>query len=177
MAPSAYVVHRIRGRIRLRIRDRRNDDQYFEAVRRQLELVPGIEVARINPVTGTILLLHPGQSDTQVLNTLRQLDLFDFSDGPEPATPALAPLTQGIAMVDQALVDNSGGRVDLRALAYIVLMAVTVLQIRRGQLLGPALPLIGQAMTLLNRVNGWQNAADPDADSQVDEVTVSDDGD
>ncbi|MGB5260910.1 MAG: HMA2 domain-containing protein [Gammaproteobacteria bacterium] len=179
MTPCAYVVHQTRSRVRLRIREKRNDFEYFEAVRRQLDLLPGVGEVRINTVTGTILLLHSGQSCTQLLDKLRQLELFDFIDGPEPTASVLAPLSSGIAMIDKTLADSSGGRVDLRALAYIGLMAVTVHQIRRGQVLGPALPAIWQALSLLNRVKDWRDAAsadaDPDADSPGDGYTASSD--
>ena len=177
MAPCAYVVHQIRCRLRLRIKDKRNDYPYFEAVRRELDLIPGVEEVRVNPATGTILLLHAEQSVGRLQHRLRQLDLFEIIDGPEPATPVLAPLTQGIAMIDQTLLDSSGGRVDLRAVAYIGLMAVTVHQIRRGQLLGPALPLIGQAFSLLNRINGLRDAATADANDASDAFTFSGDDD
>ena len=154
MAPRAYVIHQLRCRVRLRIKDKRNDYQYFEAVRRELDLLPGVDEVRINPATGTVLLVHPEQSYTQLLSKLQQQNLFEFIDGPEPPTPVLAPVTSGLAMIDKALADSSDGRLDLRAVGYIGLMAVTVYQIRRGQLLGPALPVIWQAFSLLGRING-----------------------
>jgi hypothetical protein len=163
MLPCAYIVHSTRKRMRLRIRERRNDGQYFEAVRRELDLVPGIEEVRINTVTGTVLLLHPEETGDRVLDRLRRLGVFDVIEGEEPATSVLTPVTSGLAMIDQGLHESSGGRVDLRALAYIALMTVTVTQLLRGQVLGPALPVAWQALSLLDRVNGRKLAAVDDA--------------
>ena len=59
-------------------------------------------------------------------------------------------------MIDAAIADSSGGRVDLRALAYIGLMAFTLRQIVRGQFLGPALPMMWEALRLLDRFIGWR---------------------
>ena len=157
MTPRAYIVHQIRGRLRLRIRDRQNDYTYFESVRRELDLLPGVDEVRINPGTGTVLLLHPEQPHEKLQGRLQRLGLFEIIEGPEPSTSVLEPVRSGLAMIDQALTESSGGRLDLRALSYIGLMAVTLLQIRRGQLLGPAVPFLWQAFSLLDRVNGWRD--------------------
>jgi hypothetical protein len=159
MLPGAYIVHRIRGRMRLRIRQKRGDRDYFEAVQRGLETLPGIEEVRINPVTGTVLLLHPDESCDRVLDRLRQWDLFELMDCDEPVVPVLAPLSSGLSLIDKTLSDSSGGRLDLRSVAYIALMGVTVAQLVRGQVLGPALPMAWQALSLLDRINGWKQAA------------------
>ena len=156
MRPAAYVVHEIRGRVRLRIREKCKDPMYFEEVRRQLTALPGIDEVRINCNTGTVLLLHTEESLDRLGDRLLPLGLFDMHSDPEPAKPALAQLSSGIAMVDTAIQDSSGGRVDLRALAYIAMMGFTLHQIVRGNLLGPAIPMLAQTLTLLDRINGWK---------------------
>ena len=159
MIPAAYVVHEIRGRVRLRIREKCKDPMYFEEVRRQLTSLPGVDEVRINCNTGTVLLLHTEESLDRLGDKMQPLGLFDINLGPEPVQPALAQLSSGIAMVDAAIQDSSGGRVDLRALAYIAMMGFTLHQIVRGKLLGPAIPMMGQALSLLNRINGLRDAA------------------
>jgi hypothetical protein len=67
------------------------------------------------------------------------------------------------------LFDGSEGRVDLRALAYIGLMGVTLLQLRRGNLLGPAIPFLWQAFSLLDRVDAWRDMlGDNEGDDPAD---------
>ena len=164
MKPRAYVIHQLRCRVRLRIKARRNDYAYFEAVRRELDLLPGVDEVRINPATGTILLVHPEQPFAQLLSRLQRLELFEFKEGPEPHDSVLAPVSNAMAMVDKALFDGSEGRVDLRALAYIGLMGVTLLQLRRGNLLGPAIQFLWQAFSLLDRVDAWRDMLGKDED-------------
>ncbi|MDX1697954.1 MAG: hypothetical protein R3308_06670 [Thiohalobacterales bacterium] len=158
MIPAAYVLHEIRGRVRLRVREKCKDPMYFEEARRRLTELPGIDEVRINCNNGTILLLHTDESLERLESRLRPLGLFDLNRGPEPVKPALAQLSSGIAMVDAAVQESSGGRVDLRTLAYIAMMGFTLHQIVRGNLLGPAIPMMGQALTLLDRINGRQGA-------------------
>ena len=160
MAPCAYIIHQVRGRTRLRIREKCNDPHYFEAVRRQLDTLAGIDEVRANSTTGTILLLYADQSFDALSDQLQQLGLFEVIDGPEPVKPALAQISSGIAMIDAAITDSSGGRVDLRTLAYIGLMAFTLRQVLRGQFLGPALPMMWEALRLVDRFNGWQAPGD-----------------
>lgn len=149
--------------MRLRIKEKRRDPQYFDEVRRQLDTLSGIDEVRINSNTGTILLLHRQQSYFQLEAQLRQLNLFDIIDGPEPVPSALAPVSEGISMIDKAIAGGTGGSVDLRALAYIALVGFTVRQIMRGQVLGPALPMLWQAMSLVDRFSGWKKDTSPDA--------------
>ena len=169
MNPRAYVVHQLRCRVRLRINDKRNDYQYFEAVRRELDLLAGVDEVCINPATGTILLVHPEQPFAQLLSRLQRLELFEITEDPEPHESVLAPVTSGLAMIDKALFDSSEGRVDLRALAYIGLMGLTLMQLRRGQLLGPALPFLWQAFSLLHRVDAWRDMLTDDEEADPDD--------
>ncbi|MGD2111831.1 MAG: hypothetical protein PVI50_00485 [Gammaproteobacteria bacterium] len=177
MTPRAYIVHRIRNRMRLRIREKRNECRYFEAVRRELDLVPGIDEIRINTLTGTILLLHPDETDDRLVDRLRRLGLFEIIEGDEPAASVLTPITSGLSLIDQTLHENTGGRIDLRALAYIALMSVTVTQLVRGQVLGPALPVAWQALSLLDRVNSWKQAAVEDSGARDAADTAPGDSD
>jgi hypothetical protein len=176
MLPCAYVVHQIPGRLRLRIREKCKDRQYFEELRRRLDSLSGVDEIRINSITGTILLLHPEQPYAQVADQLRQLRLFEITEGAEPGSSALASLSSALATVDKALAGSSGGSVDLRALAYIGLMVFTVRQIMRGQVLGPALPMLWQALSLVGRINGGVGDTPPESSAQGDVHGVSEDG-
>ena len=155
MVPRAYIVHRLPGRLRLRIRDRRQDPDYFAAVRRELEAVPGIDSVRVNGNTGSILLLHPQVPHAQLASRLRELELFELAVGPEPAVPALASVRSMISELNQAVDSGSSGGVDLRALVVLAGLAIAIRQMMRGELLGPALPLLWSVAELAMRSDGW----------------------
>ena len=75
----AYIVHRIPGRVRLRIRGKRQDQAYFEALCRQLQPLDCVEDVRANCNTGSIILRYAETPYAEVEAELRQLQLFDIA--------------------------------------------------------------------------------------------------
>ena len=166
MTPEAYIVHQIRGRVRLRIRAKRQDTDYFAALGRRIESLPGIDEVRVNATTGSVILFHPEQPYSEIEPGLRAIDLFELAAGPEPKMPALAPLRTGITTLDHALAEKSFGSVDLRTLVVISAFGLAVHQMLRGNLLGPALPLLWQAVDLALSFGGAHSRAEPDPGAQ-----------
>ncbi|MGD8311664.1 MAG: hypothetical protein PVJ66_03640 [Gammaproteobacteria bacterium] len=158
--PRAYIVHQTRCRVRLRVRDRRKDPAYFEQVRDKLDPLSGIMETRINSTTGCILLLHPQIPWSELAARLRQLDLFTIMESPEPVRPAIEPLAAGISTLDRLIADESAGVLDLKTLAYIGLMVFTVRQIMLGNVLGPAVPMLWNAMSLADRFHALKKGTD-----------------
>jgi hypothetical protein len=155
MTELAYIVHQIPGRVRLRIRGKRQDEAYFEELRRQLQPVDGIEHVRVNCNTGTIIVRHPEKPYADLETELRRLQLFDIAEGTEPETPALKPLISGLSKIDRLINEESAGIANLRTLVVAAAVLLAIRQFRRGELLGPALPLLWNALELVGRFNGW----------------------
>lgn len=152
MLPSAHIVHQLHGRLRLRVREKCQDQEFFEEVRECLEGLSAVTEVKINCNTGSVLLLHPEASYPEVEAELRELRLFDLSDAPEPQTPALSPVLSGLSSINRALSSGSAGGVDLRTVAFVGVMALVLRQILRGQIIGPALPMVVMALNLLKGV-------------------------
>jgi hypothetical protein len=163
--PLARIVHQTRSRVRLRIAEKRKDPGYFEDLRDQLATVPGITELKINSTTGCVVLLHPELPWSELEPGLRMAELFEITDTPEPARPALEPLTSGLSRMDQAVTSGTDGSVDLRTLAYVGLMGFTISQALRGELLGPAIPLLFNAMSLLDRITKTADGESVNRDS------------
>lgn len=53
---KAVIVHRIPGRVRLRIPDRRGDDAYFSDLADRLNTIEGVQGVSANAATGSIVL-------------------------------------------------------------------------------------------------------------------------
>ena len=160
MTETAHIVHRIPGRVRLRIRNKRQDAVYFGELSRQIQSLDCIEDVRVNSNTGSIILRHPDRSYAEVESALQQLKLFDIAEGPEPETPALKPLISGISRIDQIIKEESSGIANLRTLVIVAAVLLAIRQFRRGNLLGPALPLLWNALELAWRFNGSASSAD-----------------
>jgi hypothetical protein len=160
MIPRAQIVHQVRGRLRMRIQERRKDVDYFEAVRQHLEDLPGVESVRVNSVTGSVLLLHPELDFDELAPRLCDSDLFQLLAGPPPEVPAFAPLQGGLAGIDRLLGEGTGGGVDLRTVAFIVTMGMAIRQVMRGQIMVPAFTLMWHAMDLVFRNSGESGESD-----------------
>jgi hypothetical protein len=153
MLPSAHIVHQLRGRLRLRIREKCQDQEYFEEVRQGLEPLSVVEDAKVNCTTGSILLLHPEASYPELEAQLRELRLFDIKAEPEPERPALLPVASGLSSINQALSSGSAGSFDLRTLAFVGVMGLVLRQVIRGELIGPALPMLVMALNLVKGIS------------------------
>ena len=62
MVPEARIVHRIAGRMRVRVPSRRGDPAYFATVEETLRSLNGVERVEADPLTGGILILHAHRS-------------------------------------------------------------------------------------------------------------------
>lgn len=159
MLPCAHVVHQLRGRVRIRILEKRGDPEFFQEARRRLDTLPGVADVWVNANTGSILLLHPEQSYEELEPHIRRLELFEIVGGSEPERPALATLESGIARINGAISSGTHGSADLRTLIFVGLMALTIRQVIRGQIMAPALPLLGLALNLLHRGDGSEGGS------------------
>ena len=153
MAPPAYIVHQVHGRLRLRVPEMRGDPDYFEEVADVLaERTDDIRV-RTNHVTGSVLLLHPLTSYEELETALLDLDLFELSFDPEPDVNALTPLVSGIDAINRSLSDSTSGRVDLRTVVVIVVLALVLRQALRGEVVGPAFTMLWSTLDLAMRLH------------------------
>ena len=131
-SPVAEVEHRIPGRTRLRLRDRRRDAGFFIALEAALREAPGVREVRADPRTGGVLLLHPDGEVEPVFDFARERGLFDLAGGPARAVPrrarpAAAAVVVGVKVTPRALSVAAAGFAGL-----------AVYQAARGNVLGNA---------------------------------------
>jgi len=144
----AERVHRIPGRLRLRVRARRGEAAWFEAVTKALEAAPRVDAVRANPATGSILVQHRGEADALEAWALEQ-GWLEIHDPEEADTPAGGiPLAERLRRVDPQLARLLEGPLDLRRAAALGLGALGSLQAARGQALPAGLTLLMEALKL-----------------------------
>lgn len=163
MPPVATIAHQVRGRMRLRIREKRQDHAYFEETCVCLEALPGIDQVLTNSNTGSIVILHELQDNDELQARIHKTGLFALTADTKPQAPAIEPLRSGLSDIGYLLREGSSGSVDLRTLAFLGMMGLTLHQIMRGQVLGPALPMLWNAFSLIGRVNNAQPEPGPDS--------------
>lgn len=160
--PVANIVHQARGRMRLQVWEKRKDHAYFETVRPQLEALADIDEVRVNSITGSIVLLFTLQSHAELKNSLQQLALFEIAEDVHQETTAFTSLDSGLTGIEQVLKSGTAGGVDLRTVAFLGMMGLTIHQILRGNVLGPALPMIWNAYSLIDRIGNTTTDLPPD---------------
>jgi len=144
MTSKAYVAHHIPGqRIRLRVPHRKGDKAFFDDVETRLNGIPGIKAAT-TPHTGSILIQYEGDLQKLLLSGLETGldDLIDLEMRPEPLEPVADRLLNQAGAIEQKLLASTGGQMDSRSLVTIALIVAAGLQLLRGQVFGPAIPLL-----------------------------------
>jgi hypothetical protein len=143
-AHKAYVAHHIPGhRVRIRVPHKKRDHAFFQNVHTTLNAIDGVK-ASVRPETGSILVHYQGDFSHLLLKVAEAgLDaLIDLQTEPEPLEPLGNRLiSQGVAF-EKKLLDSTGGQMDGRSFALLALLLAAGLQIFRGQLFGPAVPLL-----------------------------------
>ena len=161
MPPRAHIVHQLKHRVRLRVPEQRGDPFYFEEAGEKLATLDSLSQYNTNTTTGCIVLHFPDSDWASVEEQLNSMELFELTDTPVTDTPAMQPLLTGIARRDRTVASGSAGRVDLRTIMFLALTVLAIRQAMKGDILGPALPLILSAWSLAEKF-GVGSASDAD---------------
>jgi hypothetical protein len=151
MAHKGYVAHHIPGhRIRIRVPHKKRDAAFFGDVGTRLNGIEGVK-ASVRPETGSILIHYQGDFAKLLLSTAEAglRELIDLEMGAEPLEPLANRLISQGAAIEQKLLASSGGQVDGRTFALLGLVLAAGIQVFRGQLFGPAVPLMWYTVELL----------------------------
>jgi hypothetical protein len=152
--PTAHVVHRLPGRLRLRVDDKRGDQAWFDEAATTLAMLAGVEEVATSPRTSSIMLRHRGDAG-ELLAAAAARDLFRLADG-EPAEGSAAERLRAAA----------GAFTASEGLALVLTLAA-LRQLWRGQILPPAVTLLAYAATVLaTRDHQSASSADDAVDSQ-----------
>jgi hypothetical protein len=129
MLPAAYLEHHLPGRSRLRIPSRRGDKSFFSAVRGQLANCPGVQVLKLNPATGSVLIAHSGAL-AEVKSFASGRNLFDLHPAEaEPEPPRFKSSGEG---------RKSGASLDTLPVAAAAFSGLSLYQAARSQYFGSA---------------------------------------
>jgi hypothetical protein len=158
--PAAHVVHRLPGRLRLRVAAKRGDEAWFDEAATTLAMLPGVVHVAASPRTASVKLRHEGAPDA-VLSAAADRGLFVLveDDGAGEGSPAerLRAAAGGVW--------PSGSRASEGLAAVLALAALR--QLWRGDILPPAVTLVAYAATVLATAERQSSSSDADAaDSQ-----------
>ena len=135
MMPDAIIAHESSGRLRIKIPASRGDVGVLAAYRDHLSQCPGIISVEINPITGSILLLH--QTSVAAIFDYAQEKGFFTQMVVSPATRKKSPalqkdMAETFKGFDRQISSLTDGDMDLRGMAFAALAISGISQILRG---------------------------------------------
>jgi hypothetical protein len=130
MASPAYLVHRSRGRIRLRVPSRRRDLDYFLALYEQLRHEPVIDEVTMNPVTTSVLVFFDEAHAPELPTALERGGLLILEREEDDALAIVEPSPHHVTLND------------MRTIVFLVMTALSIQQLLKGQLLAPAVTMV-----------------------------------
>lgn len=145
---AARIVHRLPGRVRLKIDQRRYDAAWFEALALELALVEGIRTVEVNPRTASLLLFHDGPLEP-VLDALAARGLVRLESLEPREIPLTRRLRERAGRLDARLRQATAGELDLQGAALLGLLFLALVQALRGHVAGPAVSLLWYASNLV----------------------------
>jgi hypothetical protein len=148
MLPVAYVAHRAGERLRLRIPTRKGDAAFFARTERALTACAGISYAEANPLTASLLLHYRGEL-ADLIEAGAASGLFALEPPIVPTETVLDVVTDRVELIEQLILRGSHGAVDIDTLLFLGLVGAALVQVARGQALGPASTLLANAAAIL----------------------------
>ena len=137
MIPEAHIVHRAPKRLRLKVASKRDHEGYLRELPEKFAGFTGIDEFEINPLTGSVLIKHSGNSE-EIIDFINKRGIFEIK------IKSVRPLSlhRGVSSIFQQL-DSlvnafSNGSANASGLAFIALLGYGVIQIGRGNVAGPA---------------------------------------
>jgi hypothetical protein len=159
MATNAVIAHRIPGRARLLVRDKRGNIGYFSDLSESLGRLEGVQRTKTNPTTGSITLEFLGDLET-ILQHAEDTDLLSITESVLPErNPARGPEGSPSSLVrPMAFPINlvSGRDVNRMFMVGSVLLVVGVIQIIRGEWFPPAVSVFWMAATAFRMAEAEQ---------------------
>jgi hypothetical protein len=127
----AVLSHQSPGRLRLKIPSKKGDERFFQSLKDRLSNLSGVERIDVNPVTGSILLIHSIDAE-KIAQFARDNGLFAIQHGSTNVSYLHREVTKAFNVLDEQAKGFTGGGINLGALASLALIAAGTYQIYRG---------------------------------------------
>jgi len=138
MNAEALVVHKMAGRIRIRVPSKKGNETYFASVKEALSSCVGVEGVEVAPFTGSILVRCHGPTEG-VIEWAQAQGLFVVREEKSIKVTAFHDAVAGrFGALDERIKAATGEGFDLPGLAFLALMGAGIYQIARGNFAAPA---------------------------------------
>jgi hypothetical protein len=163
MIPEAHIVHRSSRRLRLKVLSKKKHEEYLRALPERFSGFSGIDEIEINPLTGSVLFKHAGNSE-DIIAFVQKQGIFEIkikSVQPPSVHHGVSSIYQEL---DRVVRSFSNGSTNAGGLAFVGLIAYGMIQIGRGNIAGPAwYTAFWYAMNIFLKSQSDEIAPDSDA--------------
>lgn len=146
MTVRAAIVHRLPGRIRLRLQEKRGDADFFSMLSADFSGLDGVQHVKTNASTGSIVIEFSGTQEALV-ERLREHDVV--VEALENGHAAHGGMPKAIDMHPLLLV--SGRNINAMFMIGTLLVVAGIVQTLRGKIVAPALPTFWAALEAFRR--------------------------
>ena len=147
------IAHQTDGRTRLRALVRPVDTLELMGIADSMSGLPGVDAVDFRATTGSLVIEHPDLPWENIEHELARfgIEVLGFVDGIEGYTDSLAPVRATIGHVDGLMTRLTTGGVDMRTIAFVLMLGLALRQIMRGQIMVPAFSFLWYASEILTK--------------------------
>ncbi len=131
MLPVAHISHRTTGRLRVKIPSSKGDHSFLVSLKERFSSLRGLKTVEINPLTGSILIVHESDEKTIAAYALAN-NLFVLQGLDSSPAGLQQRITKVFRSVNSQLKTATSGEIDMGGLAFVVLLGVGIYQISAG---------------------------------------------
>lgn len=142
---TAEITHTCPGRVRLRLPDARRHPDRLEHVRRHLSALEGVDEVRVNPETGSVLVLGTVAIEKLAAHALRQQLFALRTEAPEVGL-LLDEVIAWVGRISDGTRRLTGGRLDLATVTALAFAGMGLVQLVRGRVAVPAMTYLWWAV-------------------------------
>ena len=142
MSAQAYIVHQTRGRVRLRIPEKRKQLPFFLDLYADLQKTPAVKEVTMNPATGSVLLRFDEHKDRALMSALADCDLIELAGNACSGLPVQQSAGQEKGRIARFLEKRGSSASDSRTIVFIIVLIFSIQQVRNGQFFGPVLTML-----------------------------------
>ena len=129
--PEAYIGHKTKGRLRLRVPSKKGDGVYLKKITEEFASLPGIAQVIVNTGTSSVLFLH-NLSEDAIMGHLSASGLFRLSGAPTAQGDVHLGVKGCFREMSGKVEKATGGTMGISEIAFLALFGAGVMQIGRG---------------------------------------------
>jgi hypothetical protein len=135
--PIGYICHSSSGRLRIRVPDRKRDDQFFFSVEQVFHKSGQVASVQVRPLTASILLTGEQVAPDVIDRIGAKNKLFQLS-APEPKESISNKLIAPMDRLNRNVQQFTGGEVDMQDVLFLLLVGFGLYGLIKGDLRRPA---------------------------------------